>query len=1044
MANCKYEKLQYQVSYDSGSTWENVTPIQVRKGDIIESPSSDCSEIQTLYRWVELEGTYICDGNNKYTRRMQEESYDDGVSWYASYPTVYSIGTFIGVDADYCCDKFVGHYEYDETMSFCPNNYIWNGYKCVYVDPIKVLKCDGNTTLTNGNLQYYNNNYRLIACEIGDSVTSIEDRAFEGYSGLTSCIIGNGVTSIGLAAFLGCTGLTSIHIPSACTKFHGYCFSGCTSLTSLTIDSYEIDSNTGDGNWYYGQFSNCRNLQEVSFTNLRQGCIPPNCFSGCWALSSVTLGNPTCISEMAFSSCQSLTSIDLGSNITSIGNRAFSNCTSLTDVYIRQTANILSGVYNNSFPSSTRIHVPCVVWFDWYKAYNIDHNLGNDIIPIENDCLPYESLIYEWRAASINTEYECVGYDKHYKEYKYVSIDSGETWYKTYETRVGALYQVNSVDCGYTGETKFRATYNDERVYLIPCTSSTLTYNETHPDGYTGENMINAIIGDCVTSIGNTAFRACSSLTSVIISDSVTSIGRYTFRECISITSIELPNNLNTIGVGAFRYCTSLTSITIPDSVTIIGLSDGFGDSTFGNCTSLINVTIGSGVTSIDNAFQGCTNLTSVIINAITPPTLDSSAFNNTSANLVIYVPCGSVDAYKAANNWSSYSSRIVGIPPCYEPQYRTISGTPYCSGYDKYVDVYDQVSYDSGSTWTTTATTPTLVEANSEDCGYIPTQRDYLAFVAQENGDFWFNGNSINYSLDSGSTWVTLADQQHSPTVSAGSKIMWKSTLTPSSGGIGKFYSSGRFTVEGNIMSLLYGDDFEDKTSLSGKDYAFKDLFYSCAKLESAENLSLPATTLANNCYYEMFYGCTSLTTAPELPATTLANNCYQYMFYGCTSLTTAPELPATALQQYCYYGMFQGCTSLTTTLVLSATTLAQYCCYSMFQGCTSLTTAPELPATTLENYCYRSMFQGCTSLTTAPELSATTLTDYCYRSMFQGCSSLNNVTCLATNISASMCLYKWLDGVANIGTFTKSASMSSWPSGSDGIPYGWTIQDA
>ena len=57
-------------------------------------------------------------------------------------------------------------------------------------------------------------------------------------------------------------------------------------------------------------------------------------------------------------------------------------------------------------------------------------------------------------------------------------------------------------------------------------------------------------------------------------------------------------------------------------------------------------------------------------------------------------------------------------------PEYRTTSGTPYCSGatgYDKYVDVYSQVSYDSGQTWTTTATTPTLVEANSEYCHYVP-----------------------------------------------------------------------------------------------------------------------------------------------------------------------------------------------------------------------------------------------------------------------------------------------------------------------------------
>lgn len=69
---------------------------------------------------------------------------------------------------------------------------------------------------------------------------------------------------------------------------------------------------------------------------------------------------------------------------------------------------------------------------------------------------------------------------------------------------------------------------------------------------------------------------------------------------------------------------------------------------------------------------------------------------------------------------------------------------------------------------------------------------------------------------------------------------------------------------------------------------------------------------TMANNCYGYMFYGCTSLTTAPSLPATTLAGYCYNSMFRGCTSLTTAPSLPATTLANNCYYSMFYGCTSV------------------------------------------------------------------------------------------------------------------------------------
>ena len=147
---------------------------------------------------------------------------------------------------------------------------------------------------------------------------------------------------------------------------------------------------------------------------------------------------------------------------------------------------------------------------------------------------------------------------------------------------------------------------------------------------------------------------------------------------------------------------------------------------------------------------------------------------------------------------------------------------------------------------------------------------------------------------------------------------------------------------------------------------------------------------TMAKFCYSQMFYGCTSLTQAPELPATTLAYYCYSQMFSGCTSLTQAPELPATTLAKSCYFSMFSNCTALTQAPTLPATTLEADCYSNMFYGCTSLTQAPALTATTLTEGCYGGMFSGCTALTQAPALPATTLENACYRSMFQGCTSL------------------------------------------------------
>ena len=114
----------------------------------------------------------------------------------------------------------------------------------------------------------------------------------------------------------------------------------------------------------------------------------------------------------------------------------------------------------------------------------------------------------------------------------------------------------------------------------------------------------------------------------------------------------------------------------------------------------------------------------------------------------------------------------------------------------------------------------------------------------------------------------------------------MWKASgLTPTTqNGIGTFSSTGRFNTEGNVMSLLFADSFQDKTSLDGNDYAFWNLFKN-SMIVNSDKLELPATILADYCYGCMFYSCATLTTAPALPATTLVSHCYYGMFRDCPS---------------------------------------------------------------------------------------------------------------------------------------------------------------
>lgn len=270
-----------------------------------------------------------------------------------------------------------------------------------------------------------------------------------------------------------------------------------------------------------------------------------------------------------------------------------------------------------------------------------------------------------------------------------------------------------------------------------------------------------------------------------------------------------------------------------------------------------------------------------------------------------------------------------------------------------------------------------------------------YLTFEAIVDSTFSFSINNIQYSTDDGTTWSTLTAGSSTPTISAGSKILWKaSSLSPdSSNGIGTFSATGNFKAEGNIMSLLFGDSFSDQVSLNGKNYAFYKLFSGNTYLINAENIVLPATTLSTYCYGYMFNGCSSLTIAPLiLPATTLKGSCYRRMFYSCSGLTTAPEI--------------------------HATTQASYACQYMFYSCSSLRTAPALHATTLVSYCYQYMFRYC--------------------------SSLNYVKSMAVDISATNCMQGWLQGVAASGTFVKNSEATWEVSGDSGIPSGWTVVNA
>ena len=317
---------------------------------------------------------------------------------------------------------------------------------------------------------------------------------------------------------------------------------------------------------------------------------------------------------------------------------------------------------------------------EWQDTNPLETRRGSTVIEAQSTDCGYIAPQYRWYQAP-STDYVCSGTSKYYKEYYQVSNDGGQTWQNVspVQTRRGTLIETDSTDCGYIPTNyKLLLTSTDDTRTIINCNGvTTAQTSETH-SGIDNTKIKEAIIGNCVDTLGyklfsyctslsavtipngvinidNGAFYNCSSLSSVTIPSAVTSIGQEAFSGCASLTNVNIPNGVEDIKTLTFAY-TNVENITIPDSVkTILNHS-------FDHCTNLKNINIGTGCTTISMAFTNCTGLQTVTVNALTPPMLLSKPFENTNDTFVIKVPASVLNTYKTASGWSTYASRIEAI----------------------------------------------------------------------------------------------------------------------------------------------------------------------------------------------------------------------------------------------------------------------------------------------------------------------------------------------------------------------------------------------
>ena len=308
----------------------------------------------------------------------------------------------------------------------------------------------------------------------------------------------------------------------------------------------------------------------------------------------------TSLGDYAFFGCSGLTSLTIPNSVTSIGVEAFGDCTGLTAVAI---PNSVTSIGRNAFYGCTGLTTITI---------------PNGIVTIEpgtfGECSNLASVTIPNSVTSIGdfAFYGCTGL-----------------------TSITIPHGVTSI-----GEYAFHSC----------------------------KGMTSITISNSVTSIGDFAFYGCTGLTSLTIPNSVTSIEGGAFANCTGLTAVAIPNSVTSIGRNAFVYCTSLSSIEIPNSVTSIG------GGAFEYCTSLSSIEIPNSVTNIGGAaFRGCTGLNSITCEATIPPAMGYTSFGNevyydvfrdVDKSIPLYVPAGSVDAYKAADQWKEFTN----ILPIEEP----------------------------------------------------------------------------------------------------------------------------------------------------------------------------------------------------------------------------------------------------------------------------------------------------------------------------------------------------------------------------------------
>lgn len=460
---------------------------------------------------------------------------------------------------------------------------------------------DYNTVIAIGEYGFSNSSRDLKSVVLPETITSIGHNAFKYCTSLETVYLPQSLSVIEDHVFYYCAKLKSINFPESMISIGNDAFSYCSKLCSISLPNSLK---------YIGDraFVGCGNISEISFSE-SLNTIGDNAFSGCSSLTLKADELPeslTYIGREAFSNCKSLTSITLPSSITTIMPSAFEGCTGLTTVRIKALISKIEEKMFYGCENLTDVSLPESLSSIGEASFRNCTSLN--FITLSQNVHEIESHAFNGCCNLVSINFpEAIS-----------SIGDNAFWGCSSLASVTFPEALTSL-----GKHAFR-----------DCSSLT-----------------EISIPESLTEIPMSAFEGCSGLLSISLPESLTKIDDYAFEGCSSMKSINLPKSLTYIGNYVFSNCSVMRHIIIPNSVSSMGFF------VFYSCNNLEEVTLPESLTNISNdTFYGCDNLYYIYSLAQNPPVCYSANIYKNDKTIV-YVPKGSLEAYKGAVYWKEFSN---------------------------------------------------------------------------------------------------------------------------------------------------------------------------------------------------------------------------------------------------------------------------------------------------------------------------------------------------------------------------------------------------